>query len=105
IAAMEKQLARTSQLPAQTQRAPEDDIEGLKRQRLALEKQLADANGKLASARLRERLDKEQQDRMQVIEAPSLPGKPEKSKKIVIVGFASVAAAMLGLAAAIRPEL
>ena len=105
IAAMEKQLVQTSQSPAHAQPAPDDDIEALKRQRLALEKQLADANGKLASARLREKLDLEQQDRMQVIEAPSLPEKPEKSKKILIVGVAFVAAAILGLGAAIGPEL
>lgn len=105
VAAMEKQLAQTLQLPAHAQPAPDDDIEGLKRQRLALEKQLADANSKLASARLREKLDLEQQDRMQVIEAPSLPEKPEKSKKILIVGMAFVAAAIFGLGAAIGPEL
>jgi len=105
IAAMEKQLAQTSRLPARAQSAPEDDIEGLKRQRLALEKELVDANEKLASARLREKLDREQQDRMQVIEAPSVPEKPEKSKKILIVGFSFVAAAVLGLGAALGPEL
>lgn len=105
IAAMEKQLAKTSQLPASAQPALDDDMEGLKRQRLALEKELTDANSKLASARLREKLDLQQQDRMQVIEAPSLPEKPEKSKKIVIVGFAFVAAIVLGLGAAVGPEL
>jgi uncharacterized protein involved in exopolysaccharide biosynthesis len=105
IAAMERQLAQTSTLPTHPQAAADDDIEGLKRQSLALEKQLADANSKLANARLREKLDGEQQDRMQVIEAPSLPEKPEKSKKILIVGFAFVLAAMLGIAAAIGPEL
>jgi len=104
IAAMEKQLAQTSQLPARAQR-PDDDIDGLKRQTLALEKQLADANAKLASARLREKLDQEQQDRMQVIEAPSLPERPEKSKKILVVGLAFAAAAMLGLGTAIGPQL
>ncbi len=105
IAAMEKQLAQPSQLTAQTQSSPGDDIEALKRQRLTLEKQLADANGKLASAHLREKIDLEQQDRMQVIEAPSLPEKPEKSKKLLVVGFAFAAAAVLGLGAAIGPEL
>ena len=104
ISAMEKQLAQTSQVPAHHQPAP-DDLEALKRQMLVLEKQLADANGKLASARLREKLDLEQQDRMQVIEAPSVPDKPEKSKKLLVVGIAFVAAAMLGLCAAVGPPL
>ena len=81
IAALEKQLAQPSQVPAQAQSTPDEEIEALKRQRQTLEKQLADANAKLGSARLREKLDLEQQERMQVIEAPSLPEKPVKSKK------------------------
>ena len=105
IAAIEKQLAQPSQVPAHAQSTPDEEIEALKRQRQALEKQLADANAKLASARLREKLDLEQQDRMQVIEAPSLPEKPVKSKKIVMVGIAFAAAAILGVGAAIGPEL
>jgi uncharacterized protein involved in exopolysaccharide biosynthesis len=105
IATMEKQLAQPSQVPAQAQSTPEDDIEALKRQRQALEKQLVDTNGKLASARLREKLDQEQQDRIQVIESPPLPTKPEKSKKILIIGLAFAAAAVLGVGAAIGPEL
>jgi hypothetical protein len=105
IAAMEKQLTRPSQVPAQAKSTPDDEIEALKRQRLALERQLAEANGKLASARLREKLDLEQQDRMQVIEPPTLPAKPEKSKKILIVGLAFAAAAILGIGAAIGPDL
>jgi uncharacterized protein involved in exopolysaccharide biosynthesis len=105
IAAMEKSLAQPSQVSAPTQSTP-DDIEALKRQREVLEKRLADANGKLASARLSEKLGQEQQsDHMQVIEAPSLPQKPVKSKKILIVGLAFAAAAILGIGAAIGPEL
>lgn len=106
IAALEKKLAQPPELPAQAQSTPADDMEALKRQRIALEKQLADANGKLAAARLNEKLDQGQSQNMQVIEAPSLPEKPVKSKKnILIVGLAFVAAAMLGLGAAVGPEL
>jgi uncharacterized protein involved in exopolysaccharide biosynthesis len=106
IAATEKNLAQPSQVPAQAKSTADDDIEALKRQGQILEKRLADANGKLASARLSEKLDQEQQsERMQVIESPSLPEKPLKSKKIMIVGIAFAGAAMLGIGAAIGPEL
>jgi capsular polysaccharide biosynthesis protein len=105
IATMEKNLLQLSQVPARAQSTRDDDIEALKRQVQALEKQLADANAKLASARLREKLDLEQQERMQVIEAPSLPEKPVKSKRIVMVGIIFAAATMLGIGAAIGPEL
>ena len=105
IATLEKQLAQPSQVPAHAQSTPDEEIEALKGQRQALEKQLAEANAKLGSARLREKIDLEQQDRMQVIEAPSLPEKPVKSKKIVMVGIAFALSAILGVVAAIGPEL
>jgi uncharacterized protein involved in exopolysaccharide biosynthesis len=105
IATLEKQAAGPSQVPEQAQSSPDDEIEGFKRQRQALERQLADTNGKLASARLREKLDLEQQDRMQLLESPSLPVKPEKSKKIILVGMAFLAAMIFGIGAAIGPEL
>ena len=106
IATMEKNLTQASRLPTQVQPpSPDDDIETLKRQQQLLEKQLAEANGKLASARLREKLDLEQQDRMQIIEAPSLPEKPVKSKKIVMAGLVLLVSLGLGLGTAIGPEL
>ncbi len=106
IAMMEKNLTQASRLPAQVQSSsPDDDIEALKRQQQLLEKQLAEANGKLASARFREKLDLEQRDRMQIVEAPSLPEKPVKSKKIVMVGLVLVVSLALGLGIAIGPEL
>ena len=105
IAMMEKNLTQASRLPAQVPSSPDDDIEALKRQQQLLEKQLAEANGKLASARFREKLDLEQRDRMQIVEAPSLPEKPVKSKKIVMVGLVLVVSLALGLGIAIGPEL
>ena len=106
IATMEKNLTQVSRLPAQVQSSSfDDDIEALERQQQLLEKQLAEANGKLANARLREKLDLERQDRMQIIEAPSLPEKPVKSKKIVIAGLVLVLSLALGLGIAIGPEL
>ena len=60
IAAMEKTLTHTAETPVKAQSTQADDIEALKRQREALEKRLADANSKLATARLSEKLDREQ---------------------------------------------
>jgi uncharacterized protein involved in exopolysaccharide biosynthesis len=105
IAAMEKNFLQPLQVPARAQTTTDDEIEALKRQGQSLERQLAEANARLASARLREKLDLEQQERMQVIEAPSLPEKPVKSKTILMAGLVSAAAAILGLGAAIGPEL
>ena len=106
IAAMEKTLMQSEQGPAKPQSTQADDIESLKRQREALEKRLADANSKLATARLSEKLDRDQQsERLQVIEAPSLPQKPEKSGRLKIVGLAFAAAAMLGVGTVLAAEL
>ena len=104
IAAMEKTL--TDVVPAKAQSTQADDIDGVKRQREALEKQLADANSKLATARLSEKLGRDQQsERLQVIESPTLPQKPEKSGRLKIVGIALAAAAMLGIGAVLASEL
>ena len=104
IAVMEKTLAQPP--PAKAQSTQADDIEAVKRQREALEKQLADANSKLATARLSEKLDRDQQsERLQVIESPTLPQKPEKSGRLKIVGIAFAAAAMLGIGAVLAAEL
>jgi uncharacterized protein involved in exopolysaccharide biosynthesis len=103
IAAMEKTL--TQQAPAKAQSTRADDIEALKRQREALEKRLADANSKLATARLSEKLDRDQQsERLQVIETPSLPQKPIKSNRLKFVGIAFAAAAMLGIGTVVAAE-
>ena len=96
IAAMEKSLAQVPPEPP----APGDDIDALRRQREALEKRLAEANIKLATARLSEKLDRDQQsERLQVIEAPSLPQKPLKSNKLKMVGVVLAVAAALGIGA------
>jgi uncharacterized protein involved in exopolysaccharide biosynthesis len=96
IAAMEKTLTQPAQAPAQAQ-TQADDIEALKRQREALEKRLGEANTKLATARLSEKLDRDQQsERLQVLESPTLPQKPLKSNRLKIVGIALAAAVMLG---------
>jgi uncharacterized protein involved in exopolysaccharide biosynthesis len=106
IAAMEKTITQSSQGPAKAQSTQPDEIDALKRQREALEKQLADANGKLAAARLGEKLDRDQQsERLQVIEAPPLPQRPLKSNRLKIAGVGFAAAAMLGLGIVVAAEL
>jgi uncharacterized protein involved in exopolysaccharide biosynthesis len=107
LAAMEKTVTQSTQAPAnKAQSTQADDVEALKRQREALEKRLADANSQLASARLNEKLDRDQQsERLQVIESPPLPQNHLKSNRLKLVGLAFAAAAMLGLGAVIGAEL
>jgi uncharacterized protein involved in exopolysaccharide biosynthesis len=106
IAAMEKTISQPAQAPATAQIAPADDIESLKRQREVFEKRLDDANGKLATARLSEKLDRDQQtERLQIIESPPLPQRPVKQNRLRIIGIAFALAAMLGMGAVIGTEM
>jgi uncharacterized protein involved in exopolysaccharide biosynthesis len=106
IAAMERTISQPTQAPAAAQKAPADDLESLKRQREVFEKRLDDANGKLATARLSEKLDRDQQtERLQVIESPPLPQKPTKQNRLKFVGIAFALAAMLGIGAVIGTEI
>ena len=105
IAAMEKSLTQTPQVGTGAKSTQADEIEGLKRQREDLEKRLAEANTKLAAARLSERLDRDQQsERLQIIEAPPLPQKPLKSGRLKLVGLAFGLAAAIGMGIAVAPE-
>lgn len=105
VAAMEKSIMQ----PEPSTKPPStevDDIETAKRQREALEKRLADANGRLATARLNEKIDREQQfGSVQVIELPSLPQRPEKSGRLKLVALAFAAAAALGMGTVVAAEL
>lgn len=106
IAAMEKTLTQPVEPAAKVQSTQADDLEALKRQREALEKRLADANSKLTTARLSEKLDREQQsERLQVIEAATLPQRPVKANRLKLVGIAFAAAMMVGLGAIAAAEL
>jgi uncharacterized protein involved in exopolysaccharide biosynthesis len=104
IAAMEKSLTQSP--PAAAGNQTTDEIETLKRQREILEKRLGDANGKLAAARLSEKLDRDQQsERLQVIEVPQKPQMSLKSPKVKLVGGALALALALGIGAVIAREL
>jgi uncharacterized protein involved in exopolysaccharide biosynthesis len=102
VAAMEKTITQPT---AQTQsQSTADEIETLKRQRESLEKRLAEANTKLASARLAENQE-QRSERLQIIESPSVPQKPVKANRLKMVGIFFAVATLVGLAAAIGPEL
>lgn len=104
IAAMEKDL--TSRPPTKVLSTQADDIEALKRQREALEKRLVEANNRLATARLGEKLDRDQEsERLQIIESPPIPQKPLKSNRIKLVGMAFAAAVALGVGTVVAAEL
>jgi protein tyrosine kinase modulator len=106
VSAMEKSLMEPAKVPAKAASNQADDLETLKRQRESLEKRLADANSRLATARLNEKIDRDQQfGRVQVLETPALPLRPEKSGRLKLVGMAFAAAAVLGLGAALGTEL
>lgn len=105
IAALEKTMAQAPQDATSVQSTRASDIEALNRRREALEKRLAEANVKLAAARLGGKIDQDEQyERLQVIEAPSLPQKAMKSNRLKIVAITFVAALALGLAGAIGSE-
>jgi uncharacterized protein involved in exopolysaccharide biosynthesis len=105
VAAMEKSLMQPAQSPAKPP-STADDIDTLKRQREALEKQLADANGRLETARLNETMDRDQQfGRVQVLESPALPERPEKSGRLKLIGLAFAAAVVLGMGTVVAAEL
>lgn len=54
---MEKTIAQAPRSPAPVQSTRADDMDGLKKQREALEMRLAETNAKLATARIGEKLN------------------------------------------------
>jgi uncharacterized protein involved in exopolysaccharide biosynthesis len=106
IATMEKTITQSPPAPSTAQTTQADDIEALQRQRQALEKRLDDANSKLATARVGERLEKDQQSgRLQVIEHPTLPQRPVRSGKLKVAGIALALATMVGFGAVFAAEM
>lgn len=104
IALMEKSVQEPPPV-AQSRPDQTGDMEAMKRQREAIEKRLADANARLATARLTEKINRDQQtERLQIIEAPALPQKPLKSNRLKIVAGAFGAALALGIGSALAAE-
>jgi hypothetical protein len=102
IATIEKNLTLTA---AKQSSNPADDIDALKRQREVLQTRLAEANSKLATARLSERLDEDQKsERLQVIETPSVPQRPLKSSRIKLIAMAFAGAIAAGIGAVVAAE-
>lgn len=105
IALMEKSIQEPAPSQAQSKSGQIEDTEALKRQREAIEKRLSEANAKLSTARLSEKMDQGQQaDRLQVIEAPTVPERPVKSNRLKIVAIAFAAALALGVGSALAAE-
>jgi uncharacterized protein involved in exopolysaccharide biosynthesis len=106
IAAMEKSQTQAGQVLGDVKSTQVDEKDALKRQKEGLEKRLADANSKLAAARLSEKLDRDQQsERLQVLESPPLPQKPLKSGRLRLVGMAFGLATVLGIASVMAIEV
>ena len=83
----------------------ENGLEGLQRQLENAEKNLDDANRKLAAARLGESLERNQQsERLQVIEQPALPQKPIKPNRFMLLGLAFALSGMGGVGTVFTAE-
>jgi len=94
IAAMEKLVAETPVKPAaQANRG----LYELERQRAEIAKDLEDNNKKLESARLGEKLERDQQaQRLQVIEQPVLPERPVKPNRLKLLALTFILAFAAG---------
>jgi uncharacterized protein involved in exopolysaccharide biosynthesis len=105
IAGMEKLAAQTPPAPAVAAAEKGDGLDGLERQLQNAEKNLDDANRKLAAARLGESLERNQQsERLQVIEQPTIPQKPIKPNRWKLLALAFALSGMVGLGTVISAE-
>jgi uncharacterized protein involved in exopolysaccharide biosynthesis len=103
VSALEK-LATAPPPPAQ-EGHPENGLEGLERQLENAEKNLDDANRKLAAARLGENLERNQQsERLQVIEQPVVPQKPIKPNRLKLLALAFALAGVAGVGTVFSAE-
>jgi protein tyrosine kinase modulator len=106
IAALEKII---SDAPAKASRAadrPDTGLDALRRQLVATDTALDDANRKLSAARLGESMERNQEaERLQVIEQPAVPQKPSKPNRPKLLAVAFVLAAMAGIGAVMAAEM
>jgi uncharacterized protein involved in exopolysaccharide biosynthesis len=109
IAALKKAIA--SAPPAagsDSDPAGDDDVTAklLEQKELNLQRDLDEANGKLAAARLGESMEKNQQaQHLQLISAPALPHQPVGPKKLKMFALAIAFAGMVGGGAAFAAEM
>ena len=94
-------------LERMTTRAPAADtgLEALQGQRAATQKNLDGAAQKLAAARLGESLERDQSERMEVLERPALPQLPVRPNRLKIFAVIVGLAAMAGLAVMFAVEI
>jgi uncharacterized protein involved in exopolysaccharide biosynthesis len=103
IAGLERLSTQT--LPAKQAAPVENGLDGLQRQLENAEKNLDDANRKLATARLGESLERNQQsERLQVLEQPALPQKPIKPNRLKLLALALALSGMAGVGTVFAAE-
>jgi capsular polysaccharide biosynthesis protein len=111
IAALKQVIASAPPPAAVSVTDPTDDdnniaVKALEQQELNLEKDLDEANRKLAAARLGENMEKNQQaEHLQLISAPELPHQPVGPKKPKMFGMVIAFAGMIGGGAAFAAEM
>jgi uncharacterized protein involved in exopolysaccharide biosynthesis len=102
IAALEQAIAKK---PPEPDKPVETGLDELLKQRTSVEKNLDEANRKLAAARLGESLERDQQsERLQVIEQPTVPQKPVKPNRPKLFAMAFILAGMVGMGTVIAAE-
>jgi uncharacterized protein involved in exopolysaccharide biosynthesis len=127
IAALEKSLSQTPQVPAGPE-SPRSDataklasnatdrvitdateklaLDALEEQRSTIAKSLDDASRKLTAARLGESLERDQQsERLEVLEQPTMPQKPVRPNKMKLFAMTFIAALMAGVGAIFAAEM
>lgn len=100
IAAMEKAITPVAQA------APEVGLDALEAQQTTIQKNIEDAAGKLAAARLGETLERDQQsEKLEVIEQPTAPQNPIKPDRPKIAGMGLLLALAAGAGLAFMVEM
>jgi uncharacterized protein involved in exopolysaccharide biosynthesis len=108
IAALKKVIASAPTTETSVTDPTGDDVttKVLEQQELNLQRDLDEANRKLASARLGESMEKNQQaEHLQLISSPELPHQPVGPKKLKMFGMAMALAGMLGGGTAFAREM
>jgi uncharacterized protein involved in exopolysaccharide biosynthesis len=108
VEALEKSISSSANPPAAASQgsAPPANLDALVAQQEALQKNLDEASTKLASARLGENLEKDQQsEKLEVIEQPTVPQEPIKPKRPKLAALAVLLAFAGGAGLTLLAEL
>jgi protein tyrosine kinase modulator len=108
VEALEKSISSSANPPAAVNQGsvPPANLDALVAQQEALQKNLDEASTKLASARLGENLEKDQQsEKLEVIEQPTVPQEPIKPKRPKLAALAVLLAFAGGAGLTLLAEL